>query len=104
MADELDLRHEALKLLINLTPDFDFVRTIEAVDPGFTAGDQVSLTFNDTESTEWIAEIVGNEARWNIDKVEVNALIARRPDRARLAYKSGDVDLPWARGRVTIDS
>lgn len=99
-------------LAVRLTEDADYVTGIDSLDGDWPGTAVVSLVFNDTptapatDPTEWVATVVGDAISWNVDKAEVNALIARLPEgtkaRARLLYVDGSTDLVWAQGSVSI--
>jgi hypothetical protein len=86
-------------LTINLTRDADFIRLLEAVPPGeFPAGTQVELRFYDAGGTlleTWGATVTTTEAMWNVDKAVVNALILDAPDKCKMFYIDGTIDLLW---------
>ena len=102
MTSTLDLTATPLALKLNLTPAADFVRIIEAVAPDtFPVGSQVILDFG---ATEWAAVVTPTEVTWNVDKAQVDALIATSPTRVVLRFVNGLVDLTWAAGWVSIDA
>lgn len=100
---ELDLTQSIATLKLNLTRNADWIRAIEAVTPGFLVGDRVEIRFDTGDI--WAADVdaASSLATWDIDKIPVNTLIALAPKKARLYYISGDTDLLWAVGKVTID-
>lgn len=98
----MDLTAPVADLQLNLTRDTDFVRVLEAAEgESFPPGTQVVLDFGDTQ---WPATVTTDQASWNVDKAEVNALIAATPTQCHLRYTSGGVDLLWAHTRtVAVD-
>jgi hypothetical protein len=87
-------------LTINLTKDADFIRLLETVEgEEFPAGCQIELRFRDSAGgalAVWPATVTTTEAMWNVDKADVNDLIADEPASCRLFYVDGDIDLLWA--------
>jgi hypothetical protein len=87
---------ESMRLV--LTSGADFICTIVSNDGDWPSGAVIAI---ETEYTVWTATIVGPEARFNVDKDEVDALIAQKPRRFRLAYAEGTADLVWGSGLVS---
>lgn len=91
------------EMLIRLSSDADF-STIIVNSQGVWEPDVViKLVFGD--GTIWPATIVGAEARWKVDKIDVNTLINTAHARngvARLLYMKGADDVLWATGRVRV--
>jgi len=102
MAD-LDLTAAPLSLAVSLTKGSDFSRVIEPLEATFPAGAELHLIFTtSTGLVDWPATVTAAEARWDKDRVEVDALHAMGPEEARLVYKAGDSDLVWAIGPVIL--
>lgn len=95
-----------LSLKVNLTEGADFVQEIHTAsgDP-WPDGTEITLELyaqNGTLLETWPATIDADYARWNVDKADVDALIADKPKRAALLYVNGTADATWARGSVSV--
>jgi len=93
-------------LTVSLTRGADFIQTLSSTDAAGTpvdwvTGEVVSLVFDMTAPTTWVATITGPDAVWNVDKAVVTALLDAGVRHANLIYTAGDVDLVWARGSVS---
>jgi hypothetical protein len=107
----VDLVAAVEALTINLTRDADWIRKFVATGGDtFPAGCVVEIRWYDEAGdlidtgTTWQATVTPTEANWNIDKAEVNTLIAAAPAKAKLFYIDGTIDLLWAMANsVTID-
>lgn len=97
----IDMTSSLDRLLLNLVRDSDFVRVIETTaGETFPAGAQLILDFG---ATEWPATVTSTEARWEVDKATVNALIPTVGG-CVLRYVHGTVDLVWAAcDRVSVN-
>jgi hypothetical protein len=87
-----------------LTEDFDFRSNVLTEDESaWPDGSVVTLVITRTGgTTTWTATIVGAEARFDIDKADVNTLIALTPTRYRLGYVNGSVDDALTIGPVQV--
>lgn len=92
-----------VSMALELTEDGDFVSTIVSDDGDWNPGTEIAVEVGEAR---WLATILGTDARWEIDKSEVNAVLfdadgnKTPPEKWRLMYKDGDADLVWARGGV----
>lgn len=99
MSFTLGVEPESFTLI--LSAGADFVSTIVATDGDPWGAVDVSLIFDDADETTWTATVDTDELRWNVDKAEVDTLLAARPKHVRLFYVDGTTDLLWANGRVS---
>lgn len=97
-------------LVLKLTEGSEFTAGL-AADDGAAWGEGVSirLAFNDDEATVWTATLSGPNADWTVSAADVDALLARLPDRGpdtgprvRLLYVDGSTPVVWAQGSVTV--
>lgn len=82
--------------------DFRCVLELAALWPS-TA--QVSLAIETREppgTVTWTATRSGTDMSFNVDVVEVNALIAQNPREARLWHVDGTLKVLWAKGQVKV--
>lgn len=96
------LGHEPERMSLLLVEDADFVCTLRNGDGPWSSGIVVAI---EVAGTVWTATIVGDEARFAVDKVAVNAAIATIGATAasfRLTYTEGSTDLVWGQGSVKV--
>lgn len=105
MTAPIVLGPQPVEFRLNLPAGADFVAEIvipddeSALDP---AG-SVELRFTDlTPVVVWAATIdpAGRLVRWNVDEIDVDAVLAAGPRKVRLHYELAESDLLWARGRT----
>ena len=90
--------------------DADFVASIETVDgSSWPAGTAVALVFSTAprqitpSGLRWEAAIVADAARWDVDKLLVQAVIAAGAAYARVLYTEADgSELLWTKGTVRV--
>lgn len=103
MSIVLGVKKEGLEVLLDR--DADFVSGMDYTE-NWPTGVEISLVFNDEPETKWVGTIDGPSLDWAVDKVQVNALIARLGERAtprvRLIYSEGGTEIVWAQGDVMI--
>jgi len=104
VATVLELGSGPLPLHVTLTQDGDFICVIESQDGDWPGTAVISILFNDDDVTTWTATLSTVDATFDVDKIEVNALIDKGPTRARLRYVDGSTDLIWAQGSVSVRS
>lgn len=103
MSDAFNLGNTPLPMTVTLTRGADFITTLRTADESpWPDAVTCRLDFDDTVATSWSATVVDDEIRFNVDKVDVDALIDSGPDTALLVYVDGAVDLAWGRGRVIV--
>ena len=95
----LTLGNTPIDLEVRLTQDADFICGMDSLDGDWPESAVATLVF---PTTSWQGVTAGASIDWNIDKVEVNALIDTRPSWVQLKYVDGDTDITWGSGRVTI--
>lgn len=86
--------------LVLLTPGADFVASLRRTDEE-PWPDGLVLTIDLGGPHQWVAELAGQEASWDVDAEAVDAALAASPSKARLWYTQGDTRLLWATGRVS---
>jgi hypothetical protein len=102
----IDLLADVEAMTINLTRNTDFIRRIETVSPEvFPVGCVVELRWYQSNGSlidTWAATVTSTQADWNVDKADVDTLIALVPDKAKLFYIDGTVDLLWALANTVV--
>jgi len=88
------------KLVVNLNADGDFIAELVSDVGDFPDETVIELRFNLVGSVPivWPATIVGDSARWNVDKVDVAVVLAADPISAKLHYGNATSDIVWYRG------
>lgn len=107
MADTLTLGATPKALMVNLVTDADFVQqlTRSGTSPWPTGAElRLEFTHRDATTTTWSATLANQTAVWNVDKAEVNVVIAKGVRVARLRYVQGALDLVWATGEAEVSS
>lgn len=102
----LTLGAQPVELDVILNADADFAPSIARDDDSnFSVGAVLKLvfTFRGSDPVEWISSINGSTATWNIDKVQVNAVIAAHPSSVKLWLIEGSTETLWATGIVTAN-
>lgn len=105
MAETLTLGAVPKALMVNLVTDADFVQQFtRSGDTPWPNDAELWLEFvhADRTSTNWAATLSNQTAVWNVDRVEVNEVIAKRVRSVKLWYKQGDFDLVWASGEAEV--
>lgn len=82
-----------------LVEDSDFVAVLTTADPSWPVGVGIAIKVG---AATWNATIVGNEARFEVDKAAVNTVIAGAPTTFVLTYVEGTTELTWGAGKVEI--
>lgn len=85
-------------LSVVLSKDADFFTTLENADGAWSVTAQIKLVFSN--GTTWTATIAGINATFNVDYVQVNAVITAKPTWVKLFYVDGTTEICWAIGRV----
>lgn len=102
MAD-LALGTAPLSLDVLLPRDADFIATLTRDDDvawADTATVFLQFNFRNAPAQQWDAELDGASVLFNVDKVEVNAVLDARPSNVKLWFIDGDVEVLWASGKV----
>lgn len=86
-------------MVVQIAEGADFVSTIRRDDGDWPDGIVIELRIGDTT---WPSTIVGDEARWNVDKDIVAPVLDNAFAPARLYYIDGDTELLWAKGGLDI--
>jgi hypothetical protein len=89
-------------MVLDLDADADFVCTLVAQDGDWPPTATISIEVADQT---WTATLAGPEARFNVDKAQVQAVIDQVGDqlaRFKLLYVDGDTELTWGRGPVRV--
>jgi len=88
------------RLIVNLNRDGDFVAELVSDTGDFPVDTEIELRFNRVGGLPivWPATIVGDSARWEVDKVDVAAVLDADPLSAKLHYGVGTLDIVWYRG------
>lgn len=107
MTDPIVLGPQPVGFRVNLPADADFVGEVESDGDPFDPDAWIELRFTDlTPPVVWRATIDPDDthlARWNVDEIEVGAVIAAGPPKTvRLHYEVGAADLLWDTGRVRV--
>ncbi len=95
-------------LRVVLVAGADFVTQLRRKDgTPWPVGSDLYLAFSFSASSgqtpvRWDAAFSGDVAAWNVDHLEVDALIAKRPSVARLWYVEDPLELLWAQGDLDI--
>lgn len=93
------------ELRVTLVRGADFVSTLRRKDgSNWPAGSQVLLEFikSTPPNVEWSATISTSTVVWNVDQVEVDALIAVKARAVKLWYVEGGLRLLWAQGEIEV--
>lgn len=93
-----------LDLTVSLALNADFITTLRNTSGDWPIGVSCELRFDDPDTTVWAATVVDDEIRFNVDKAQVNTLIAAQPNKARLFYVDALADLLWADGWVSVSA
>ena len=105
MADALEVGAKPAKLKVNLVRGADLSHTMRRSDgTSWLAGTVVSMVFEYSTGTPdtVVAAVDGADLRFDLDSVEVDAVIAKRPKKVRVWYEIGDVRLLWAVGEAVV--
>lgn len=91
-------------LTVRLTRGADFHTTLRNTDGPWPTGTTISLRFGPTSTPThtWDATITGADAVFDIDKTDVDAVLAASTPKARLYYVNGDIEMCWAAGQVSV--
>lgn len=92
-------------LRVTLVGGADFVSSLRRKDgTPWPANSSLKLAFSPTTGSvvEWAATFANAVAIWDVDQVDVDALIALKPRVVRLWYSEGDLRLLWAQGDIDI--
>lgn len=85
---------------VNLPTDADFTGAIRCTGGPLDPDSSIELRFvHKTGEVVWPAihdPDDDHRAFWNVDELDVGALIALKPDKCRLHYVLGEADLLWA--------
>lgn len=88
---------EKFKVIVAAGADF-YAALTRSDDTDWPASSVLTLDFG--EGTLWEATLSGATAQWNVDQVDVDVLIARRPRGVKLWYVDGATRLLWAHGSL----
>lgn len=91
-------------LKVILTKNADFVASMKKADNTSWPSAQLFLQFEikDASPIVWQASFSGAVASWNVDLVDVNALLAAKPRGVKLWYDEGDYEALWAQGEIDV--
>lgn len=88
------------QMTLELAADTDFIAVLRRTDGAdWDVGTAIEVAIGDEV---WPAAISGPNATWEVDEVDVNALIATNPKKARLYYSLGTQKVLWASGPVVV--
>lgn len=99
MTATVRLGYSPTHMTLTLAEGGDFVTTLVSQDGDWPATAVITI---EVGTAEWTATLVDNEARFSVDQVEVDAVIAESAKTFRLWYTDGDTRLLWGSGPVTV--
>lgn len=99
MTTSVKLGYSPTSMTLALAEGSDFVTTLVSQDGDWPGTAVITI---EVGSDTWTATLATNEARFNVDQVDVDAVIAERPNRFRLWYTDGGTRLLWGTGPVTV--
>lgn len=93
------LGYSPASMTLTLTEGGDFVTTLVSQDGDWPVTAVISI---EVGAATWIATLSTNEARFNVDQIEVDAVVAEEPRSFSLWYVDGETRLLWGRGPVVV--
>jgi hypothetical protein len=99
MTTSVKLGYSPTSMTLALAQGGDFVTTLVSQDGNWPGTAVITIEVADAT---WTATLVTNEARFNVDQADVDAVIAKNPSKFRLWYTDGATRLLWGTGPVTV--
>lgn len=95
----VQLGYSPTPMSLTLSPGSDFVTTLVSQDGNWPTTAVISIEVGDAT---WTATLNLTEARFEVDQVAVDAVIAAKPTRFALWYEDGTTRLLWGTGPVVV--